>query len=140
MIGGDASQTDVLVVGSGPVGLMVAGELAHRGVSVRIIDRAPQRSPQSRALVVHARTLEVMDLAGLGDTFVEHGYPAPGLNVGLGGSGHEVSVDMRVLDTRYPFMLVLPSVRPSTSLPSGSSQTVLRPSGAALLSVSTSRT
>ncbi|MDQ2638237.1 MAG: FAD-dependent monooxygenase [Actinomycetota bacterium] len=104
----DEPQVDVLVAGSGPVGLMAAGELARRGVSVRIVDQAPQRSPQSRALVVHARTLEIMDLAGLADTFVERGYPAPGLNIGLGGSDHDVCVDMRVLDTRFPFMLVLP--------------------------------
>jgi 2-polyprenyl-6-methoxyphenol hydroxylase-like FAD-dependent oxidoreductase len=96
----DEAETEVVVVGSGPVGLMIAGELARRGVSVRVIDQAPQRSPQSRALVVHARTLEIMDLAGLADTFVEHGYPAPGLNVGLGGSARPVSVDMRVLACR----------------------------------------
>src|SRR5690242_5948527 len=72
-------HTDVLVVGAGPVGLMVAGELARRGVATRIVDRAARRSPQSQALVVHARTLEIMDLAGLSDTFVERGYPTPGL-------------------------------------------------------------
>src|SRR5688572_29469900 len=57
-----APDTEVLVVGAGPVGLMTALELTRRGISVRIIDRAPQRAPESRALVVHARTLEIMDL------------------------------------------------------------------------------
>jgi 2-polyprenyl-6-methoxyphenol hydroxylase-like FAD-dependent oxidoreductase len=80
-----ALDTDVLVVGAGPVGVMAAGELTRRGVSVRIIDRASERSPQSRALVVHARTLETLDLAGLADDFVAAGYPSPGLNIGLGG-------------------------------------------------------
>ncbi|WP_276822087.1 FAD-dependent monooxygenase [Mycolicibacterium mageritense] len=102
-----AQGTEVLVVGAGPVGLMVAGELTRRGVSTRIIDRAVHRSPESRALVVHARTLELMDLAGLSDRFIEAGYPAPGLAVGLGQTA-QISVDMRTLDTRYPYMLVLP--------------------------------
>jgi 2-polyprenyl-6-methoxyphenol hydroxylase-like FAD-dependent oxidoreductase len=101
-------DTEVLIVGAGPVGLMAAGELARRGIAVRIVDKAPQRSPQSRALVIHARTLETLDLAGLADTFLARGYPSPGLNVGLGGRGRPISIDMRVLDTRYPFMLVMP--------------------------------
>ncbi|MDQ3737015.1 MAG: FAD-dependent monooxygenase, partial [Actinomycetota bacterium] len=46
------SETDVLVVGAGPTGLVMASELAARGVSGRIIDRAPVRSERSRALVV----------------------------------------------------------------------------------------
>jgi 2-polyprenyl-6-methoxyphenol hydroxylase-like FAD-dependent oxidoreductase len=87
---------------------MAAYELARRDVSVRVVDRAPQRSPQSRALVIHARTLETFDLAGLADVFLARGYPSPGLNVGLGGENKPISVDMRVLDTRYPMMLVLP--------------------------------
>lgn len=102
------SETDVLVVGAGPVGLMAAGELARRGVAACVVDRAPHRSPQSQALVIHARTLEIMDLAGLADEFLARGYPSPGLNIGLGGDANPVSVDMRVLDTRHPFMLVLP--------------------------------
>jgi 2-polyprenyl-6-methoxyphenol hydroxylase-like FAD-dependent oxidoreductase len=104
----DAVDIDVLVVGAGPVGLMVANELGRRGLSTRIIDRAAHRSPQSQALVVHARTLEILDLAGLSDIFVRSGYPAPGLNVGLGGSGSDITVDLRAIDSRYPFMLVLP--------------------------------
>jgi 2-polyprenyl-6-methoxyphenol hydroxylase-like FAD-dependent oxidoreductase len=104
----NAVDTDVLVVGAGPVGLMAANELARRGVSTRIIDRSAHRSPHSQALVVHARTLEILDLAGLAEAFVRRGYPAPGLNVGLGGSGGDVAVDLQVVDSRYPFMLVLP--------------------------------
>jgi 2-polyprenyl-6-methoxyphenol hydroxylase-like FAD-dependent oxidoreductase len=101
-------ETEVLVVGAGPVGLMAAGELARRGVGVRIIEKATERSPLSKALVVQPRTLETMDLIGLAEEFVWRGYPAPGLNVGLGSGKKPVSVEMRGLDTRFPYLLVLP--------------------------------
>ena len=106
------SETEVLVVGAGPVGLMTAGELARRGVAVRIVEKAIERSPLSKALVVQPRTLETMDLIGLADQFVRRGYPAPGLNVGLGsGKKKPVSVEMRGLDTRFPYLLVLPQAQ-----------------------------
>lgn len=104
----EEGMCEVLVVGAGPVGLMAAGELARRGVAVRVIDRRRTRDSLSKALVVHARTLEIMDLAGLADEFVKHGYPAPGLGVSLQRTGRPVSVNMRDLDTRFPYMLVLP--------------------------------
>ncbi|MEO3797387.1 FAD-dependent monooxygenase [Nonomuraea sp. B10E15] len=104
----EEGMCEVLVVGAGPVGLMAAGELAHRGVAVRVIDRERTRDSLSKALVVHARTLEIMDLAGLADEFVKRGYPAPGLDVSLQRTGKPVSVNMRHLDTRFPYMLVLP--------------------------------
>src|SRR5919199_6220612 len=99
-------ETEVLVVGAGPVGLMAAGELARRGVALRIVERATVRSPLSKALVVQPSTLETMDLIGLADEFVRRGYPAPGLNVGLGSAKKKpVSVEMRGLDTRFPYLL-----------------------------------
>jgi 2-polyprenyl-6-methoxyphenol hydroxylase-like FAD-dependent oxidoreductase len=97
-----------LVVGAGPVGLMATVELARRGVGVRVIEKATERSPLSKALVVQPRTLETMDLIGLAEEFVRRGYPAPGLNVGLGSGKKPVSVEMRGLDTRFPYLLVLP--------------------------------
>jgi 2-polyprenyl-6-methoxyphenol hydroxylase-like FAD-dependent oxidoreductase len=102
------SETEVLVVGAGPTGLMVAGELARRGVAVRVVEKAAERSPLSKALVIHARTLETMDLIGLSDEFVRRGYPAPGLNVGIDSGKKPISVEMQGLDTRFPYMLVLP--------------------------------
>ncbi|MCA1737415.1 MAG: FAD-dependent monooxygenase [Actinobacteria bacterium] len=101
-------ETEVLVVGAGPTGLMTAGELARRGVAVRIVEKAPERSPLSKALVIHARTLETMDLIGLSDEFVRRGYPAPGLNVGIDSGKKPISVEMQGLDIRFPYMLVLP--------------------------------
>lgn len=105
---GTAEQTEVLVVGAGPVGLMAAGELARRGVAVRLLERDSRRSSLSKALVVHARTLEIMDLAGLAAEFSDRGYPAPGIDVGLRRSGKPAPINFRDLDTRFPYMLVLP--------------------------------
>ncbi|MEU7941396.1 FAD-dependent oxidoreductase [Microbispora bryophytorum] len=60
-----AVKPDALVVGAGPVGLMAAHELLRRGVSVRLIDAATGPATTSRAAVIHPRTMETLDQAGL---------------------------------------------------------------------------
>ncbi len=59
-----SQKTDVLIVGASPTGLTVAIELARRNVKVRIIEQRNQPSTRSKALVVHARTLEFLDILG----------------------------------------------------------------------------
>jgi 2-polyprenyl-6-methoxyphenol hydroxylase-like FAD-dependent oxidoreductase len=101
------SEPDVLVIGAGPTGLTAAGELARRGISVRIVEKRPDRSPLSKALVLQARTLEMLDIVGLADEFTRLGYPAPGLNAS-GGTSNSISIDVRGLDSAFPYLLVLP--------------------------------
>jgi 2-polyprenyl-6-methoxyphenol hydroxylase-like FAD-dependent oxidoreductase len=67
------SDCQVLVVGAGPTGLVLACELLARGVRARIIDQGDGVVLQTRALGIHARTLEVFDMMGLADRFIEHG-------------------------------------------------------------------
>lgn len=102
-----ASDPEVLVVGAGPTGLLTACELARRGASVRLIEKRLERQPISKALVIQARTLEVMDIIGLADEFLKRGYPAPGLNMSLDNKS-PVSIEMRNLPTRFPYLLILP--------------------------------
>lgn len=60
------AELPVLVVGAGPVGLFLACELRRHGVSrVRIVDRKLAPPPYSKALAVHARTMEILDDAQL---------------------------------------------------------------------------
>lgn len=110
-------ETDVLIVGAGPTGLTAASVLASHGVRACIIDKRLERSPLSKALVVQARTLELLDLMGLADVFLQHGYPAPGLNVSLGFGG-SASIGLRRLDTRFPYLLVLPQEKTEAILES----------------------
>jgi 2-polyprenyl-6-methoxyphenol hydroxylase-like FAD-dependent oxidoreductase len=63
----------VLVVGAGPTGLVLAAELLARGISVRIIDQGDGVALQTRAIGIHARTLEVLDMMGLAERFIERG-------------------------------------------------------------------
>ena len=56
-------KSQVLIVGAGPVGLTMAAELARFGVSVRIVDKAAQRTDKSKAVVLWSRTLELLDRA-----------------------------------------------------------------------------
>ena len=102
-------DTDVLIVGAGPTGLMLANQLARRGVRMRIIDRHAGPARESRALGVQARTLEIYSHLGIADQAVALGKKADGAvlwaegrraaRVPLGDIGRDVSP--------YPYLLVL---------------------------------
>ncbi|WP_307795771.1 FAD-dependent monooxygenase [Amycolatopsis sp. 195334CR] len=96
-----------MVVGAGPVGLWAAAELALTGVSVVVLERATERSPHSKALGIHPRTIEVLAMRGLEQRFLDEGTPLSDWHFGM----LESSLDFSVLDTPYPFMLAIPQRR-----------------------------
>lgn len=97
----------VLIVGAGPVGLTMAAELARYGVSVRIVDKAAQRTDKSKAIVLWSRALELLDRAGCTSDFVAAGHKVDAANIIAGGQtiGH---VDFTGVDSPYPYALMLP--------------------------------
>ncbi|MBE7196454.1 MAG: FAD-dependent monooxygenase [Parafilimonas terrae] len=76
---------ETLIVGAGPVGLTMAAELARYGIGVRLIDRAPQATETSKALVLWSRTLELMDRMGCTEAFLEVGLRVHGAAIHSGG-------------------------------------------------------
>jgi 2-polyprenyl-6-methoxyphenol hydroxylase-like FAD-dependent oxidoreductase len=98
---------DVIVVGAGPTGLWAAAELALAGISTVVLERNHERSPHSKALGIHARTLEHFEMRGLVDKFISEGRPVPTWHYGMLPS----RIDLRALDTSYPYMLALPQRR-----------------------------
>jgi 2-polyprenyl-6-methoxyphenol hydroxylase-like FAD-dependent oxidoreductase len=102
------ASTDVLVVGAGPTGLTLACELARRGLAVRVVDQALEPAPESRALGVHARTLELLD-QGLcvADRLVARGLPMRA--VAVHARGRRIArARFDELDSPFPFVLSLP--------------------------------
>jgi 2-polyprenyl-6-methoxyphenol hydroxylase-like FAD-dependent oxidoreductase len=100
-------QSTVLVVGAGPVGLTMAAELARYGVPTRIVEKAPQRTDKSKALVLWARTLELLDRAGCGSKFVEAGLKVRAANIIA--EGRQVAhIRLDEIQTPHPYGLMLP--------------------------------
>lgn len=100
-------ERDVVVVGAGPTGLMLAAELLRHGVRPLVVDRSPAPSPLSRAIVVHARTLEVLEQSGLARTLVARGQELRRIRMWSNG---KVLVDLGFgdLPTAFPFVLCVP--------------------------------
>jgi 2-polyprenyl-6-methoxyphenol hydroxylase-like FAD-dependent oxidoreductase len=100
-------NTEVMVVGAGPVGLMVAAELRLAGVDVVVLERLPEPSAHPKALGLHARTLEQLAMRGLAQPFLAGGVKVPAWHFGF----LEQRLDLTRLDTPYPFMLAFPQHR-----------------------------
>jgi 2-polyprenyl-6-methoxyphenol hydroxylase-like FAD-dependent oxidoreductase len=102
----DVFDTDVLIAGAGPTGLALAVALATRGVSAIVIDRLSEGANTSRAAVVHARTLEVLEPLGVSGALVERGIPAQRFTI-RDRDRVLVPISFEGLPTRYPYTLMV---------------------------------
>jgi 2-polyprenyl-6-methoxyphenol hydroxylase-like FAD-dependent oxidoreductase len=98
--------TDVLIAGAGPVGLVLAAALTARGVRVLLADKQASPATTSRAAVIHARTLEVLDGLGVSGELVDRGIVVPRFTV-RDRDRALLSIDFGGLPTAYPFTLML---------------------------------
>lgn len=104
MAGNIPATTDVLVIGAGPTGLLLAGELAAAGVRALLVERRDeQESNLTRAFAVQARTLELLDACGVADELVKTGQTIDHFRL----FGH-VDVNLSKLPSRFPYVLVTP--------------------------------
>jgi len=97
------NTVDVAVVGAGPTGLMLACELAMRGVRVRVLEERGDLPNITRAFGLHARTLELLDARDMADEIVERGVPVREVAPAPGAT-----LNLRELPTRYPMVLIAP--------------------------------
>jgi 2-polyprenyl-6-methoxyphenol hydroxylase-like FAD-dependent oxidoreductase len=104
------SDTDVLIAGAGPTGLVLAIWLRRLNVRVRIIDKTAEPGTTSRALAIQARTLELYRQLGLADAVVAAGRRMEALNLWVAGTrvAHAVLGDMGTGISPYPYALIFP--------------------------------
>ncbi|AYF29887.1 FAD-dependent oxidoreductase [Micromonospora tulbaghiae] len=98
---------DVIVVGGGPTGMMLASELRLHGVGVLVLERDAEPPPYVRSLGLHVRSIEVMDQRGLLERFLDNGgkHPIRGFFAGI---DKPAPAD---LDTAHPYVLGIPQTR-----------------------------
>jgi 2-polyprenyl-6-methoxyphenol hydroxylase-like FAD-dependent oxidoreductase len=95
---------DVLIVGAGPVGLLLASELAHDGVAVRIIERSAERTYFCKALGITPRTLEIFDTLNIADAAIDAGLWLRGVSIhqdGKRANTFELPVDVAAQGLPY---------------------------------------
>src|SRR6186997_997210 len=103
-------DTQVLIVGAGPTGLVLALWLNRLGVRVRIVDKTAEPGTTSRAIVVHARTLELYRQLGLADAVVTRGRKMAAINLWVTGQpvARVVFGDMGADMSPFPYALIYP--------------------------------
>ena len=102
----NSAAIDVLIVGAGPTGLVMASELARHGVACRIIDKSSTRSQVSKALVIQSRTLELFDSMDIIAEFLDLGTKVYAVNM-YTNRKQLAHLTFDELNGPYPFMLDL---------------------------------
>ncbi len=102
-----ATDTDVLIVGAGPVGLFLANECARRGLRWRLVETRSSQSEYSKALAIFPRTLEIFDMAGIVGPFLEQANRVTSVAVVTHG---RTLAHMRFTpkESPYPFVAMVP--------------------------------
>ncbi|MBG0827071.1 FAD-dependent monooxygenase [Planomonospora sp. ID67723] len=100
------TRTDVLVIGAGPTGLTVAASLCAQGRDVTVVDSQAAGDNTSRAAVVHARTLEVLEPLGVSGRLAGQGIHAPRFTI-RDRDRVLVPVEFDDLPTAYPYTLMI---------------------------------
>ncbi|MGL6095578.1 MAG: FAD-dependent monooxygenase [Fimbriiglobus sp.] len=108
-------ELPVLIVGAGPTGLMLAGELLRYGVACRLIDARNGPGTTSRALVVQARTVEIFSHLGMAEPLLARGIKLHGVNAYSGGQ-RLMHISMDEIDSPVPFVVGIPQSRTETVL------------------------
>ena len=103
-------ETDVLIIGAGPTGLVLALWLTRMGVRVRVVDKTAEAGTTSRALAVQARTLELYSQIGLADEVVKRGRKNIAANLWVAGRrvAHAVLGEMGEGLSPFPYALIFP--------------------------------
>ncbi len=94
----------VVIVGAGPTGLVLACELALAGVRCLVLDRREAPRSDSRAICLHARSMEMLDLRGQAEVFASAGLPVPSFPLGPKGA----MLRFGALDCDFPYLLDIP--------------------------------
>jgi 2-polyprenyl-6-methoxyphenol hydroxylase-like FAD-dependent oxidoreductase len=101
------TSTEIAIVGAGPTGLALAVALAKAGIDFVVLDQLAEGANTSRAAVVHARTLEVLNELGAADALIARGAPVTRFVV-RDGSRRLLTVPFDRLPTPYPYTLMVP--------------------------------
>jgi 2-polyprenyl-6-methoxyphenol hydroxylase-like FAD-dependent oxidoreductase len=106
-------HSDVLIVGAGPTGLVLALWLTRLGIKVHVIDKTAEPGTTSRAVAVQARTLELYRQLDLTEAVIKGGHQVPGVNLWVKGErATRLPIETIGEDlTPYPFMQIFPQDR-----------------------------
>ena len=125
------SSVEVLIAGAGPSGLALATRMAQLGVPFLVVDRQAAGANTSRACVIHARTLEVLEPLGVVPELLARGIQVPIFRV-RDRDRPLLSIDFRELPSRYSYTLMLPQCDTEAALLSAleaQGRSVWRPCG-----------
>jgi 2-polyprenyl-6-methoxyphenol hydroxylase-like FAD-dependent oxidoreductase len=104
------SQIPVLIIGAGPTGLVLALALTKLGIKIRIIDKELVPGTTSRAIIVHARTLEFYQQLGIAQKVIDNGLQFSAANIWVNGKkkAHIALGEMGIGLSPFPFMTIYP--------------------------------